>query len=185
MKLKSVAHKRNSDAPLAEEHLPTASETGAGEAGLRALLAVEAGNPSFEVAEFLKRMLPAGSRVRVLTVRSYDFQGDGPWGSLGPPLPAPRDTEAEDHQITLRILESVGARVSARQRFGYPPDEILAEASDWAADFILVGHHNGLGRWFVGSVADHLLKRSVVPVLVVPQLSSVPTPDRQSVRETA
>lgn len=185
MKLRSVAHKQNSDAHFPEELLPPTSETGAAAAGLRALLAVEAGSPSFEVAEFLRRMLPAGSRVRVLTVRSYDFQGDSPWGSLGPPLPALRNTEAEDHQITLRILESVGARVSAKQRFGYPPDEILAEASDWAADFILVGHHNGLGRWFVGSVADHLLKRSVVPVLVVPQLTSMPSPVRQPVSETA
>jgi nucleotide-binding universal stress UspA family protein len=49
---------------------------------------------------------------------------------------------------------------------------------------ILVGHHNGLGRWFVGSVADHLLKRSVVPVLVVPQLSSVHIPAREPAAAT-
>ncbi len=183
MKLMSVSHKHTVQPPP-EEQLPPATSAGPADTGLRALLAIEAGNPSFESAEFLRRMLPAGSRVRVLTVRSYDFQGDGQWGTLGSHLPAGRDTEAEDHQITLRILETVGAKVSAKQRFGHPPDEILAEASDWGADVILVGHHNGLGRWFVGSVADHLLKRSVVPVLVVPQLSSLHLPAQASAAAT-
>ena len=183
MKLMSVVHKHAVDTPP-EELLPPATSVRPAETGLRALLAIEAGNPSFESAEFLKRMLPPQSRVRVLTVRSYDFQGDGQWGTLGPQLPAVRDTQAEDHQITLRILEGVGAKVSAKQRFGHPPDEILAEASDWGADVILVGHHNGLGRWFVGSVADHLLKRSVVPVIVVPQLSSMHIPAQESVATT-
>lgn len=179
MKLIGAAHKHAVHTPP-EEQLPPAPSARPAETGLRALLAIEAGNPSLESAEFLKRMLPPGSRVRVLTVRSYDFQGDGQWGTLGPQRPAGRESEAEDHQITLRILETVGAKVSAKQRFGYPPDEILAEASDWGADVILVGHHNGLGRWFVGSVADHLLKRSVLPVLVVPQLSSVHIPAQES-----
>jgi nucleotide-binding universal stress UspA family protein len=71
--------------------------------------------------------------------------------------------------------------VSAKQRFGSPPDEILEEASDWGADLILIGHHNGLGRWFLGSVADSLLKRSVVPVLVVPQLGPVREPAMEPV----
>jgi len=179
MKLMSVAHKDPVYSPEEQVPPPPPAET-----GLRALLAIEAGNPSFESAEFLKRMLPAESRVRVLTVRSYDFQAGGQWGTLGPQLPPGRDTEAEDHQITLRILETVGAKVSAKQRFGYPPDEILAEASDWGADVILVGHHNGLGRWFVGSVADHLLKRSVVPVIVVPQISAVHLSGRESAAAT-
>src|SRR5688500_4336085 len=122
MKLISVAHKHALVTPP-EEQLPPASPIRPAETGLRALLAIEAGNPSFESAEFLKRMLPPESRVRVLTVRSYDFQGNGQWGTLGPQLPAGRDTEAEDHQITLRILETVGAKVSAKQRFGHPPDE--------------------------------------------------------------
>ncbi|CAN5885298.1 hypothetical protein BH23ACT12_BH23ACT12_01780 [soil metagenome] len=185
MKLKTVAHRDNFDRLASQEHLPPAPEAGVVGPGLRALLAVEAGDPSFESAEFLKRMLPAGSRVRVLTVRSYDFQGDGSPATLGPQLPAMRNAGDEEHQITLRILETASAKVSAKQRFGYPPDEILAEASEWGADFILVGHHNGLGRWFLESVADNLLKRSVVPVLVVPQLISAHTPARVSIGETA
>lgn len=171
MKLMHAANK-HAGRSAAEEPAPT-PHPGAAETGLRALLVVEAGNPPFEAAEFLKRMLTGGSRVRILTVRPYQFQGDSPWSSLGAHLQGSHDPDPADHQITLRILEGTGARISTKQRFGSAPDEILEEASDWGADVILVGHYNGLGRWFQGSVADNLLKRSVVPVLVVPHLSPV------------
>lgn len=144
--------------------------------GVRALLVVEPGSPPFEAAEFLQRLLPGGSRVRILNVRPYQLHSDGPWSGLG--SRAPGSPDPGDHQITLRILEGSGATISTKQRFGSPPDEILEEASDWGADLIVVGHHNGLGRWFLGSVADNLLKRSIVPVVVVPQLGAV----REAVR---
>ena len=180
MKLISVAHKHHAGRQSPEEELPPEPQFLSGDSGLRALLAVEEGNSAFEAVEFLKRMLPAGSRVRLLTVRSYEFRGDGQWGSLTAQIPALAHSDPQDFQITLRMLEATGARVSAKQRFGSPPDEILEEASDWGADLILVGHHNGLGRWFLGSVADSLLKRSVVPVLVVPHLGSVHEPAMES-----
>jgi nucleotide-binding universal stress UspA family protein len=176
MKLINVAHKHHAGRQSAEEQLPAAPQFLSEGSGLRALLAVEEGSSASEAVEFLKRMLPQGSRVRLLTVRSYEFRGDGQWGSLTAQIPALGGTDPREHQITLRMLEAVGARVSAKQRFGSPPDEILEEASDWGADLILVGHHNGLGRWFLGSVADSLLKRSVIPVLVVPQLGPVREP---------
>jgi nucleotide-binding universal stress UspA family protein len=132
---------------------------------------VEEGSLPFDAAEFCRSILPAGSRVRLLTVRPYQFQPDSPWGTLPMDRGKPAGLDAADYQITLRILESTGARVSIASRYGSAPDEILAEASDWDADLILLGHHNGLGRWFQSSVAECLLKRSVIPVVVVPQLS--------------
>jgi nucleotide-binding universal stress UspA family protein len=180
MKLINVAHKHHAARQDPEEELPPEPQPLSGDIGLRALLAVEEGNSAVESVEFLKRMLPAGSRVRLLTVRPYEFRGDGQWGSLTAQIPSLGHPNTEELQITLRMLEAAGARVSAKQRFGSPPDEILEEASDWGADLILVGHHNGLGRWFLGSVADSLLKRSVVPVLVVPHLGSVHEPARES-----
>jgi nucleotide-binding universal stress UspA family protein len=139
--------------------------------GLRALLAVEEGSLPFDAAEFGKSILPAGSRVRLLTVRPYQFQPDSPWATLALDMGKPAALDPADYQITLRILETAGAHVSAASRYGSAPDEILAEAADWDADLILLGHHNGLGRWFQGSIAECLLKRSVIPVVVVPQLS--------------
>ncbi len=139
--------------------------------GLRALLAMEEGSLPFDAAEFGSSILPAGSRVRLLTVRPYQFQPDSPWATLAMDMGKPAGLDPADYQITLRILETAGAQVSAASRYGSAPDEILAEASEWDADLILLGHHNGLGRWFQGSVAECLLKRSVIPVVVVPQLS--------------
>lgn len=138
---------------------------------LRALLAVEAGSPPFDAAEFAKWILPAGSRVRLLTVPPYHREPGSPWQSLAETIDQPAGGEPADFRITLRILETAGAEVSSTTRDGSAPDEILAEAADWGADLILLGHHNGLGRWFEDSLAEILLKRSVIPVVVVPQLN--------------
>lgn len=142
--------------------------------GVRVLIAAECGDRPLETADFLRRILPPGSRVRLLTVSSYEFEPDSLWGKLG--SPASRLREPGPDAPTLRplidALESVGAKVGMVHRFGHAPDEILAEAADWAADLILVGHHNGLGRWFQASVAEALLKTSLIPVLVVPELSA-------------
>ncbi|HEX2180435.1 MAG TPA: universal stress protein [Actinomycetota bacterium] len=137
---------------------------------LRALLAVEAGCPPFDAAEFAKWILPAGSRVRFLTVPRYHLKPGSAWQRLGEPMEEPAGVDPADFRITLRILETTGAEVSSTTRYGSAPDEILAEAADWGADLILLGHHNGLGRWFENSLAEILLKRSVIPVVVVPQL---------------
>lgn len=149
-------------------------------AELRVLLAIEAGNLPFDSAEFLKLILPPGSRVRLLTVTPYQFQPDSPWGTLGQVIRADHGLDPADFQITLRILESAGAQVSVSSRSGFAPDEILSEAADWGAGMIIVGHNNGLGRWFLGSVVENLLKRSVVPVLAVPQMTSS-APGRRAV----
>lgn len=137
---------------------------------LRALLAVEAGSPPFDAAEFARWILPAGTGVRLLTVPPYHLEPDSPWERRGEQMDEPTGIDPADYRITLRLLETAGVEVSSTTRYGPPPDEILAEAADWGADLILLGHHNGLGRWFQGSLAEILLKRSVIPVVVVPRL---------------
>lgn len=154
--------------PLAVEEAAPGPER----AALRVLLAVETGSLPLDSAEFLKLILPPGSSVRLLTVTPYQFHADSPWGTLDHVLRADQGPDPIDFQIALRILESVGAQVSVTNRSGFAPDEILSEAADWGASLIIVGHNNGLGRWFLGSVVENLLKRSLVPVLAVPQLTS-------------
>lgn len=143
--------------------------------GIRALLAMDRGSRSVECAEFIAGILPWDSKVRILTVVSYQAQSDSPWSRMGDADEAGAQIAATQSEVftrARRILEMAGAQVSATHRFGYPADEILNEASDWGADVILVGHHNGLARWFLGSVTESIVKRSHVPVLVVPKLSS-------------
>jgi nucleotide-binding universal stress UspA family protein len=52
---------------------------------------------------------------------------------------------------------------------GYPPDHIVAIASREAVDQIVIGSHGrrGLQRFFLGSVAERVLRIADRPVLIV------------------
>lgn len=54
-------------------------------------------------------------------------------------------------------------------RFGDPADEILEEAREWGADLIAMATHgrSGVARLLLGSVAEAVLHRSEVPVVLV------------------
>ena len=62
-----------------------------------------------------------------------------------------------------------GVRVEAGFVEGVPADEILRAARKRQADLIVIGTHGrtGLGRLFMGSVAERVLLRAPVPVLTV------------------
>lgn len=53
---------------------------------------------------------------------------------------------------------------------GTPGEKILQLAKDWSADMIIVGTHGrkGLSRFFLGSVAEEILRNSHVPVTIIP-----------------
>ncbi|BAU52241.1 universal stress protein [Mucilaginibacter gotjawali] len=54
--------------------------------------------------------------------------------------------------------------------YGSTADGIISCSKEFNADLIVVGTHNrtGLDRLFMGSVAEHVVRHSTVPVLVVP-----------------
>ncbi len=75
-----------------------------------------------------------------------------------------------------RNLDAVVARVVAKGlecegmlRVGFPDDEVLAAADARGSSLIVVGTHGrrGVRRLLLGSVAENILRRSKVPVLVV------------------
>jgi nucleotide-binding universal stress UspA family protein len=53
---------------------------------------------------------------------------------------------------------------------GFPETEILGIAKEWNADLIVMGTHgrSGLSKLFSGSLTDHIIKHSEVPVLLTP-----------------
>lgn len=89
------------------------------------------------------------------------------------------DHKQEMERITAELagyLEEVSARVRAAGhrvvsavRFGQPADEIIAYAARLHCDLIAMSTHgrSGIGRWVYGSVADKVLRSSVIPVLLV------------------
>ncbi|MET0396490.1 MAG: universal stress protein [Longimicrobiaceae bacterium] len=71
--------------------------------------------------------------------------------------------------------------VQCKVRLGVPADEILAEASEWAADLVVLGTGGGPGaaRFHLGSVAAAALRGAPCSVL------AVPTPPRRETPEAA
>jgi nucleotide-binding universal stress UspA family protein len=68
-----------------------------------------------------------------------------------------------------KICSGAGLTVTSTTSEGDAVDEILKSADDAGADLIVLGTHGrqGLSRLFIGSVAEGVLRRSHVPVLVV------------------
>ncbi|MDN3922217.1 universal stress protein [Roseateles violae] len=62
--------------------------------------------------------------------------------------------------VETRLIESGGHAIV---------DRIIEQARDWAADLIVIGSHGrrGAARLFMGSDAEHILRLSPVPVLIV------------------
>ncbi len=52
---------------------------------------------------------------------------------------------------------------------GSPEEDILKTAENWNADLLVLGTHGrtGLKRILMGSIAEHIVRYSVIPVMVV------------------
>src|ERR1051326_5480057 len=66
-------------------------------------------------------------------------------------------------------VQTEGLRSEALMRTGDIEDEILKTAKERRSDLIVVGKHGrpAVERWFIGSVTERLLRRSVVPMLII------------------
>jgi nucleotide-binding universal stress UspA family protein len=66
-------------------------------------------------------------------------------------------------------LRAEGLQVETELQPGNPADVILEAAQTWRADFVAMSTHGRttLGHWLLGSVADEVVRRSGVPVLLV------------------
>lgn len=117
--------------------------------------------------------------VRYVTVLppTQDLFG-GPW-----PVAAALDAAAVEDEAVEQLERILRAEVDRTPtaleptsvlRRGRAAAEIVAEATDWQADLIVVGSrgHNALSTLLLGSVAEEVIDRSPIPVLVarLPQL---------------
>jgi len=81
------------------------------------------------------------------------------------------DSEVEASEYLAEIAERLRARGVATQSAvarGKPADAILAEVGRRRANAVVMATHgrSGLGRWVYGSVAESVLARAAVPVLL-------------------
>jgi nucleotide-binding universal stress UspA family protein len=88
----------------------------------------------------------------------------------------PRDVYAAqrawaENTLAARAAELRGMGVSARGviRSGVAVDEILTVAAEEGCDLIVIGTHGrgGLSRFFLGSVADRVVRLATCPVMTV------------------
>lgn len=63
-----------------------------------------------------------------------------------------------------------GLEISEFTNFGNTAEGIMQCAAEFGADLIVIGTHSrtGLERFFMGSVAENVIRDSAIPVLVVP-----------------
>ncbi|MBE7176609.1 MAG: universal stress protein [Mucilaginibacter polytrichastri] len=90
----------------------------------------------------------------------------------------PVEMDLVDAQNTQakRLLDEIEARFSPERpctkyiEMGRPSTMVVDFAKEFGADMIVIGTHGrtGLDRLLMGSVAEHVVRHSDVPVLVVP-----------------
>jgi nucleotide-binding universal stress UspA family protein len=82
------------------------------------------------------------------------------------------DMERSSRGLVMRAVEKAhtqGLLASGEMRRGVAAFEILKYAQQFGADAVVMGTHGrgGLSRFFMGSVAETVLRESPVPVIVV------------------
>ncbi|MGZ3944749.1 MAG: universal stress protein [Mucilaginibacter sp.] len=129
----------------------------------------------FELAHLSKAEVGLVNIVEPLTVPSAG--PDSITGAIFEP-PAVTDPdliniqkEASENVIDRTVKRFAGdLKVTQFSEYGSTADEILKCSNQFNADLIVIGTHSrtGLDRLLMGSVAEDIVRHSVVPVLVVP-----------------
>ena len=75
----------------------------------------------------------------------------------------------EDLKPLVQEAESKGIAVQADVMIGTPADLILSQAAEFDASIIIMGSHGktGLSRLLMGSVAEAIVRKAKIPVLIV------------------
>jgi nucleotide-binding universal stress UspA family protein len=80
-------------------------------------------------------------------------------------------TESAENTLQQTVKKFAGnLKVTRFTEYGLSADSILKCSIEFKADLVVVGTHSrtGLERLFMGSVAEHVVRHSHVPVVVVP-----------------
>jgi nucleotide-binding universal stress UspA family protein len=75
----------------------------------------------------------------------------------------------EDFEPLVQEVKSKGIAVQADVMIGVPSDMILSQATDFDASLLIMGSHGktGLSRLLMGSVAEAVVRKAKIPVLIV------------------
>jgi nucleotide-binding universal stress UspA family protein len=135
----------------------------------------DASEPAHRALEEAKRVGERlGAKIAVVHVMPEELEEDvesAPWPWLSAELRAEYRGQARD-RIVADIERVFGDEtgVPLHLKHGMVPDEVLAAQSEFGADLVVMGTSgkNAVTRLLLGSAAAEVLRRSSVPVLVVP-----------------
>jgi nucleotide-binding universal stress UspA family protein len=124
----------------------------------------------FNLAETLNAKV---ALLNVMDPPSTSYAGDPLLGQQ--PLIIP-EVALMQEDASKEILERYGKLWKGNQelttfsQMGNPRVEILATAEEWNADLIILGTHGrtGFDHFISGSIAEGVARRSLCPVLIVP-----------------
>lgn len=111
--------------------------------------------------------------INVISLPSTSYTGDPLLGQQ--PLISPEIAQMQE-ETSKAILQRFGSlwkgehELTTFSQVGIPRVEILAVAEEWEADLIILGTHGrtGFDHFISGSVAEGVARRSLCPVLIVP-----------------
>lgn len=111
--------------------------------------------------------------LNVIDPPSTSYTGDPLLGQQPLIIPEIAQLQEEASKAVLerfRELWSGEQELTTFSQIGNPRLEILATAEEWKADLIILGTHGrtGFDHFISGSVAEGVARRSLCPVLIVP-----------------
>lgn len=146
------------------------------------LIAIDFSDVTQRVIENARNIAKScNSVVRLLHIAPPDveFVAYSPGGI--PPLHAmggtavQRDLSVETQRLALLMegFKAEGIQATAAVLEGPIVPTLVDEAKEWAADMIVMGSHghSAFYELFVGSVTEGVMRRSTVPIFVVPSRS--------------
>jgi nucleotide-binding universal stress UspA family protein len=151
---------------------------------VHALVATDGSDQSIRAARRAAELLRSADQVTLLTVVT-EVPGDdagGFEGSVYTPEEMERMWDAELAEAREELERTAAAlttaRVEKRIEVGDVARTICRVAEELAVDVIVVGSHGrtGLGRLFLGSVSEHVVRHAPCPVLVVREGHHQPEP---------
>ncbi|AEH39143.1 universal stress protein [Halopiger xanaduensis] len=136
----------------------------------RVLVPFDGSPPATDALEFAFEHFPDATVIALYVIEIPD----GRWAqAVGPELQIPVSERAQEYASD--VLESASEVATEYDReletkivTGEPDHRIVAQAEEESIDLIVIGSHSqtGISRLLLGSVAEKVVRRSPVPVLV-------------------
>ncbi len=88
------------------------------------------------------------------------------------------DNSVENSHVLLKEIENKygnGTKTTYLSVMDTATNGILQQSEEWNADLIVLGTHGrtGLNHFLMGSVAEHVARKSACPVLIVPNKADI------------